>query len=336
MDFNSPIYIDTASGTTSPLNINNIASSDVSSSLGYARSGYKVMTAVFGNSDASGYIDKRAVDDGLDFGDAYLGGRQVAFVVGVFGSTLEDYHSKVQSLTDLMRLSPRYFDSSYGFRTIYFSQPTIDTTTYSTGLAALQIFVRPSGLPQVTFNGTHSIEQSLGTTSRGFSGTVQLTFIAQEPYKFRQTQRSISISVASVESSTTTTSLPNIGPVPLAPIVEIIGSTASTAAAMSISSITFEIDSRTVKLNNIDFSAKDANNETRWYLDFDAHAIYRGVRSTSTGGYVQTLRMDVIDTTYYGFGTIIPSSDGTTSMYLTYTGGNKPATVTCQYREAYY
>lgn len=332
MDFTKPIYISTASGGT--LDINSIASSDLTASLG-PRSGYKVMAASVGAANAVGYVDKRAVDDGVDVGDSYLTGRQIDISCAVFGSTLADFHSKVQALSDAMRLNPRYYDSSYGFRNLNFSQATIDTTTYTSGVATLRFIVRPLGLPNITYNQAASIEHSVSTSSsRGFSASVTLSFLAKEPYRYRQTQRDISISVASVSSSSATTALPNVGAVPSAPVIEIAHRTTDNAS-YTISSVTFVIDSKTVKLNNLDFGTKDTNNETRWYIDFDAHAVYRGVRSTSGGGYVQVLRQDVIDSLYYQFGTIIPQDDGTAVLTTTYSGSIGPSNASIKYYEAY-
>jgi hypothetical protein len=331
MDFNSPIYINTASGGT--LNLNDIGSSELTTSLGM-RSGYKVLAASVGESNAVGYVDKRAVDDGIDIGDSYLSGRQIAMVIGVFGSSLGDFHSKLQTLSNVMRINPRYYDSSYGFRNLTFSQATIDTSTYSTGLAPLRMIVRPMGIPEVSYDSTHSINPNIGT-ARGFSGRVRLNFLAKEPYRYRQTQREISISVASVSSTSTSTSLPNVGSVPVTPIVEIIHPS-STTAAVTISSVKIVLDSKTVVLNSLDFGAKDTNNETRWFVDFDSHGVYRGVRSTDGGPYVQTLRQDVIDTVYYRFGIITPADDGTSTIEFAWSGSYKPGSVTAKYYEAYY
>lgn len=332
MDFTKSIYISTASGGT--LDINSIGSSNVTTSSG-PRSGYKVMVSSIGTANAVGYVDKRAVDDGVDIGDAYLTGRQIDISCAVFGSTLADFHSKIQALSNVMRLNPRYYDSSYGFRDLTFSQATIDTTTYTSGVAPLRFIVRPLGLPGIVYNQAASIEGSISSSaSRGFSASMTLSFLAKEPYRYRQTQRSISVSSASVSSSSATTALPNVGAVAAAPVIEIAHRTTSDAS-YTISSVTFAIDSKTVKLNNLDFGTKDANNETRWYIDFDTHAVYRGVRSTSGGGYVQVLRQDAVDATYYQFGTIIPLDDGTAVLTTTYTGSTGPSNSTIKYYEAY-
>jgi hypothetical protein len=333
MDFTKPILLSTQSGGT--LDINSIAASDLTTSLG-PRSGYKVMATSFGASNAVGYVDKRAVDDGVDVGDAYLTGRQIDIQCAVFGSTLADFHSKMQELSDIMRLNPRYYDSSYGFRELKFSQATIDTTTYTDGVAPLRCVVRPMGVPNVIYNQAASIDHSVSTSAtRGFSATMNLSFIAKEPYRFRQTQRQISINTASVSASAVTTSLPNVGTAFARPIIEIIHPS-STTAGVTITSISFVIDSKTVKVNNLVFDPTDTNNETRWFIDFDAHAVYKGVRSTAGGAYVQTLRLDVIDLTYFQFGTILAKDDGTSVLTTTWTGTVRPDGMTAKYYEAYY
>ena len=333
MDFTRPIYLSNQSGGL--LDINSIAASDLTASIG-PRSGYKVMAASVGASNAVGYVDKKAVDDGVDVGDAYLTGRQIDIQCAVFGSTLADFHSKMQELSDIMRINPRYYDSSFGFRELKFSQATIDTSTYTDGIAPLRFVVRPMGVPNIVYNQAASIDHSVTTSaSRGFSSTVNLTFMAREPYRHRQTQRAISINTASVSASASTTSLPNVGTAYAKPLVEIIHPT-STTSGVTVGSITFVIDSKTVKLNNLVFDPVDTNNETRWYVDFDAHAVYKGVRTTAGGVYVQTLRLDVIDLTFFQFGTILAKDDGASVLTTTWTGTVRPDSMTCKYYETYY
>ena len=333
MDFTKPIYISTQSG--GDLDINSIAASSVTASTG-PRSGYKVMASSVGASNAVGYVDKRAVDDGVDVGDAYLVGRQIDISCAVFGSTLADFHSKMQELSDTMRINPRYYDNSYGFRELKFSQATIDTTTYSTGFAPLRFIVRPVGVPNIVYNQAASIDHSVSTSAtRGFSATVTLSFLAREPYRFRQDERTISISVGTSSAVSATTDLPNVGTAFAKPVVEIIHPS-TTTAGLTITSITFVIDSKTVKVNNLVFGAKTTTAEDRWFIDFDAHAVYKGVRSTAGGPYVQTLRLDVIDLTFFQFGTILAKDDGASTMTVTYGGTTRPDTITCNYYEAYY
>jgi hypothetical protein len=299
-----------------------------------------VLASSLGASNAVGYVDKRAVDDGVDVGDSYLTGRQIDIQCAVFGSTLADFHSKLQVISDIMRPNPRYYDSAVGFRELKFSQATIDVSNYSTGYAELKCIIRPMGLPNVVYSQASSVENSVSSASRGFSATVNLSFMAREPYKYRQDQRSISVSVATVSASPTTTALPNIGTAGTWPVIELIHPGTSTASAV-IASVTFVVDSRSVKLNNVVFDAKIVASgvtadSTRWFIDFNEHAIYKGVRATTTGTFVQSLRMDIIDLTLFQFGSIPPLDDGASVLVTEYTGLVRPDTIFCKYYEAYY
>jgi hypothetical protein len=100
--------------------------------------------------------------------------------------------------------------------------------------------------------------------------------------------------------------------------------------------VTFTFDGVALKLNSLDFPAKTASSEVRWYIDFDNQTVYRGVRSAVGGAYVKSLRQDVIDTTTYLFGAIPPTDDSATTMTTTYTGANIPAQILVTYTEAWY
>jgi hypothetical protein len=328
IDFNLPITYQIAGSST--LNINSIGASEVTTAG--PRSGYKVMSAVFGETPAVGYVDKRALHDGVDAGDAYLTTKSLGIVCGVFGSSIGDFHDKLQALMDAMRPIPREYQENDGFRSLAFSQATIDTTNFSTGYIPMLMSVRPVAVPQVQLQSMHSIENiaTVGAPSRGFATNVQLTFVAKKPYKFRQTSRSIEIT-----SSSATTSLPNLGSAIVYPNFELIYSVASTYASATVSSVTFTFDGSSLKLNSLAFPAKTATSETRWFIDFDTQAVYSGV-STSGGPFVKTLRQDVVDTTTYLFGSIPPTDDSSTSLYTTYTGTKIPAQLNVTYTEAWY
>jgi hypothetical protein len=323
MDFNLPITYQIAGSST--INLNSIAASEVTTSA--PLSGYKVLSASFGDVQLTGYVDKRALHDGVDAADAYLGVKQLSIVCGVFGSSIADFHEKIQALMDASRPVPREYESNYGFRDLSFSQATIDTTNFTSGYIPMAMKVRPMSVPGFQLTSA----QSIGVSAKGFATNVQLNFMAKKPYKFRQTSRSITVS-----SSSATTTLPNLGSAIVFPAFEIVFSTASTYSSATITSVTFTFDGVALKLNSLDFPAKTASSEVRWYIDFDTQAVYRGVRSTVGGAYVKSLRQDVIDTTTYLFGAIPPTDDSTTTMTTTYTGGSIPAEVIVTYTEAWY
>jgi len=323
MDFNRPITYQIAGGST--IDLNSIGSAEVTTSVPLG--GYKVLSASFNEVPLVGYMDKRALRDGIDAGDTYLGNRSLSIVCGVFGTSTGDLGDRIQALLDAMRPIPRTYEADYGFRQLAFSQGTIDTSNFSTGFIPMMMLVRPSSLPSVQL----TTAQSIGVSAKGFAANVGFTLMAKQPYKFSATQRTISIT-----SSSATTSFPNLGSGIAYPTFEIIYSSASTYATATITSVTFTFDSQALKLNSLDFPAKTASSEVRWYVDFENQTVRRGVRSTAGGAYVTSLRQDVIDTTTYNFGSIPPTDDAATTMTTTYTGAAIPALITATYREAWY
>lgn len=322
MDFNRPITYQLASGST--LDLNSIAASDVTTPA--PRGGYKVMSARFNEVPMVGYIDKRALQDGVDVGDSFLAMRSLSIVCGVFGTSTGDLHDKVTALLGALRPIPRRYEDDYGFRELAFSQATIDTSTYTSGFIDMVMLVRPSSIPEVTYTSA----QSIGVSAKGFAVMVGFSFIAQTPYRFKATERSIEIT-----SSSATTSLPNVGTAPSYPEFELIYSSAVSYAAATVASVTFTMDGQALKLNSLVFPAKDTNNEVRWYIDFKNQSVYRGVRSTAGGEFVRTLRQDVIDTSSYSFGSIPPTDDAATTLTTTYTGSTL-GLINVTYREAWY
>lgn len=322
MDFNRPITYQVAGGTT--IDFNSIGASEVTTTS--PRGGYKVLSANFNAVPLIGYIDKRALRDGVDAADTYLGTRSLNIVCGVFGTSTGDLGDKVQAVLDAMRPIPRTYEADYGFRQLAFSQATIDVSNFSTGFIPMMMLVRPSSLPNVTMTSA----QSIGVSAKGFAATVGLSFIAKAPYRFSSTERSIGITASSA-----TTSLPNLGSAVAFPTFEIIYSSAVSYAAATVASVTFTMDSQVLKLNNLDFIAKTTTNEVRWYVDFENQTVRRGLRSTAGGAYVTTLRQDVIDTSLYNFGSIPPTDDAATTLTTSYSG-SAPGLITVTYREAWY
>ncbi len=111
MDFNRPITYQVAGGTT--IDFNSIGASEVTTTS--PRGGYKVLSANFNAVPLIGYIDKRALRDGVDAADTYLGTRSLNIVCGVFGTSTGDLGDKVQAVLDAMRPIPRTYDADYGF-----------------------------------------------------------------------------------------------------------------------------------------------------------------------------------------------------------------------------
>lgn len=322
MDFNRPITYQTAGGST--IDFNSIGASEVTTTA--PRGGYKVMSANFNAVPLIGYVDKRALRDGVDAADTYLGTRTLTIVCGVFGTSTGDLGDRVQALLDAMRPIPRTYEADYGFRQLAFSQATINTTSFSTGFIPMMMLVRPANIPNVTLTSA----QSIGVSAKGFAAMVSFTLMARSPLKYSSVERSIDIT-----SSSATTTMPNLGSAVTYPIFEIAFSTASTYSSSSIASVTFTMDTQQLKLNSLDFPAKTSTSEVRWFVDFDNQTVSRGVRSTAGGSYITTLRQDVIDSSVYNFGSIPPTGDATTTLTTTYSG-NAAGLIRVTYRERWY
>jgi hypothetical protein len=322
MDFNRPITYQTAGGNT--IDFNSIGASDVTTPA--PRGGYKVLSARFNEAPLVGYIDKRALRDGADVADTYLGTRTLSIVCGVFGTSSGDLGDKIQGFLDAMRPIPRSYEADYGFRQLAFSQATIDTANYSTGFVPMMMLVRPATLPTVTLTSS----QSIGVSAKGFAATVGFTLLAKTPYRFSATERSIAITASSA-----TTSFPNLGSAIAFPTFELIYSSAVSYAAATVASVTFTMDAQVLKLNSLDFIDKTTTNEVRWYVNFENQTVLRGLRSTAGGSYVTTLRQDVIDTAVYNFGSIPPVDDAATTLTTTYSGSTL-GLINVSYREAWY
>ena len=323
MDFNRPITYQVAGGTT--IDFNSIGASEVTTTA--PRGGYKVLSAQFNAAPFVGYVDKRALRDGVDAADTYVGTRSLSIVCGVFGTSTGDMHDRIQALLESSRPVPRTYEADYGFRQLAFSQATIDTASFSTGFIEMMMLVRPANLPSVTLTSA----QSIGVSAKGFAAQVAMTFIAKSPYRFAATQQSVNITASSA-----TTAFTNRGSAVAYPTFEIIYSSAVSYAAATVAAVTFTMDSQVLKLNSLDFIAKTTSTEVRWYVDFENQTVRRGLRSTSGGAYVTTLRQDVIDTSLYNFGTIPPTDDASTTLTTSYTGASIPGLITVTYREAWY
>lgn len=134
------------------------------------------------------YLEKRALADGLDAGDVFLGGRQIGLIVTVFGSTAGDFWDKAQDL--FVAFSPTIsYDSDSaerGFTALDFYQPTADiatwpTSAYPSGIP-MRYYVRPQAGP------SYAIERDKdgGVGGQGRSKAFSIPLIARDPRKYLQ------------------------------------------------------------------------------------------------------------------------------------------------------
>ena len=209
--------------------------------------------------DAVGFLEKRALHDGLDAGDVYLGGRNVRISAGVYGTSDGDAWDQLDSF--VRAYSPvNAFDADEaeeGFLAFKFFRPTADVatwpeSTYPSGIP-LQSYLRPARVP------TYSVRRAPTSGAKGFAIGVTVPMVARNPGLFLQSVTSISIS-----SSTQTAT--NRGGHPTNHIITFSMSAAGSTAAQFIIdnfAITLDLSTTTTGTFTIDISdgqVYDSNN----------------------------------------------------------------------------
>ena len=209
--------------------------------------------------DAIGFLEKRALHDGLDAGDVYLAGRNVAISAGVYGTSAGDVWDQLDSF--VRAYSPvNAFDADEaeeGFLAFKFFRPTADIATWPTSAypngIPLQAYLRPARVP------AYDLQRMAVAGNKGFSIPVTVPMVARNPGLFLQSVTSISIS-----SSTQTAT--NRGGHPTNHIITFSMSAAGSTAAQFIIdnfAITLDLSTTTTGTFTIDISdgqVYDSNN----------------------------------------------------------------------------
>lgn len=181
-----------------PISYNGWTASLARAAGGRPSSGYVVDSVEPSRVGAVGYIDKRAIQDGLDANDIYLGGRDFSLVVTAYGSTWGDFWDKTQSL--LAAFSPTLAlaadSANAGFLAFDFIQPTanisswpLSTNPYGT---PMRYYLRPVSPPSYTLKR----DELGGDESQGISRTFNLNLVARDPRKYAQTETSYAITTS--------------------------------------------------------------------------------------------------------------------------------------------
>lgn len=107
--------------------------------------GCEVRSVEYGSVVGVGYEEKRAMGDGTDVADLYLGKRIVTMTGNVYGRTRAEAFEKFNDLADVMTPTDAYEDSpvNRGYVSMDFYMPTTDTTYFPSGLIHAVMLVRP-------------------------------------------------------------------------------------------------------------------------------------------------------------------------------------------------
>ena len=151
------------------------------------------------------YLEKRALTDGLDAGDVFLGGRTFMLIVTAYGTSAGDFWDKAQDLITGFTPTIAYTADSTnrGFLAFDFTQPTADTATWSAASfpdgIPMRYYVRPEASP------TFLIERDKdgGSSTNPMAKTFDIRLLARDPRKYYQTLQSTSLSVAGSTSTIT-------------------------------------------------------------------------------------------------------------------------------------
>jgi hypothetical protein len=111
--------------------------------------GCDLTRVVYGDVAGEGYREKRALDDGYDAGNVWLGFRPIELSGALYGDTIEDLWDRMQALRRALTPTLAYADApgDHGFLPLAFSQHTADTTKWPTKVMSLMMLARPQAQP---------------------------------------------------------------------------------------------------------------------------------------------------------------------------------------------
>jgi hypothetical protein len=161
--------------------------------------GWEIVSANISPIGVAQYLDKKALQDGMDANDVYEAQRSVTMIVGVYGSTQGRFWDNLQSLLAAFNpvLAYNADTSNVGFLPLTFYQPTAITGTWSTASypngIPLQLYCRPAAPP------SYDIPKAAtsGDSGKGLATHATVQLICRDPRKYLQTAQAYSITTSS-------------------------------------------------------------------------------------------------------------------------------------------
>jgi len=149
--------------------------------------GYRVMRFAPDPPPPVSYLEKRALADGLDAGDVFLGGRSFGLIVAAYGSTEGDFWDKAQGLFSAFSPTIAYDadTANRGFLAFDFYQPTANIATwpasaYPDGIP-MRYYMRPSSGP------VYVLERDKDNPDgKAHSKQFSIPLVARDPRKYFQ------------------------------------------------------------------------------------------------------------------------------------------------------
>lgn len=170
-----------------PLDINSLRDPDTIGSA--PMSGYLIEQVDFSSVPITAFTEDTPLVDGVDSYDPYLSARSINIVMSVYGSSYGDFWDKITALTAALQAQPKAADTGTypaldadGKRKLSFSQPK------AAGSYSLYMMVRPMALPRFVTDAS----SSAGDSSRGYSVRCSVSLMAEDPYKYFETESTFS------------------------------------------------------------------------------------------------------------------------------------------------
>lgn len=145
----------------------------------------------YSNINAVGYTEKRAGSDGMHASDVYLGMRQIDLSGHLYAPTLAGMFDLLHVLRAVFSPTSAYIESpgDRGFLPLHYEQPTLDTTSYPSGVIPLFMNVRPNPL---RFNVNRDRQDGSGG-KRPVSTPWSAQLIAKDPRVYVDPAQSVPI-----------------------------------------------------------------------------------------------------------------------------------------------
>src|SRR3990167_8676898 len=145
------------------------------------------------------YLDKRALDEGVDAGDIYLAQRAFIIHASVYGTSEGQAWDRYDDLVTAFapRLMYNADTANLGFLAFQFTRPSI-SSDFPSGIS-MQAYLRSTRPPIVQV----SRRKQGGYTGSGTQIPVIIPVVARDPRFYAQTAQSISISPATATATAT-------------------------------------------------------------------------------------------------------------------------------------
>ena len=150
------------------------------------------------DADIDQYLDKRAIQDGIDAADVYYGARRIAIDASVFGTTRGDTFDRLEDFAYAFDPVIAYNadTANIGFLPFQFYQPTADISTWSTSAFPSGIPLQFYARPMTPAKWSVSRDNSGGVAGLGLSIRVSSVLLARDPRKYLQTSIQSDITTA--------------------------------------------------------------------------------------------------------------------------------------------